>query len=70
MLAMSSPCTGAAQRDVGDDHLLPLLAAPDVVHADGVDDAGADRVDADAVRRRARPPSTQVSAWTPALEAA
>ncbi len=48
---------GPAERDLALDHGVPRLAAGDVVQAEGVDDAGADRVHADAVAARAPTPS-------------
>src|SRR3954465_7253348 len=40
---------GPAERDLALHHRVPALAARDVVEAERVDDAGADRVDADVV---------------------
>src|SRR3954453_13473104 len=50
---------GAAERDLTLDHGVPPIPARDVVEAEGVDDAGADRIHPDAVtaelrRHRAR----------------
>src|SRR5207245_735933 len=39
------------ERDVALDEIVPAFAAAEVVHAEGVDDARAYRVDADFVRR-------------------
>ena len=68
--AMSSPVPARPSGTLALDRLVPRFAPAEVVHAGRVDDAGADRVDPDAVRRRPPGAMHAVSAWMPAFDAA